>query len=156
MREEFDAEKLSLESSLTSARSQVKQKSEEMEGLKTQVSNMNWSSGGGDFLSKSIYVQSKELLLSPMTNNKLLNIFWTSSIESSYCRYKVQVQFTFQLAHLQGETLAMNTFKSTIQGLEIDKKTLQQKVGQLEVQLQESIQNANLMAQVNSSGRISL
>ena len=60
---------------------------------------------------------------------------------------------------LQGENALLNSYKSSMQNLEQDKSALEEKVQGLEVQvhsleasLQESQANANIMANIDTSG----
>ena len=54
---------------------------------------------------------------------------------------------------LQGENSLLNSYKSTMQNLEQDKKSLEQKVVKLEASLQESQTNANILSNIDTSGR---
>ena len=54
---------------------------------------------------------------------------------------------------LQGENSLLNSYKSTVQNLEQDKKSLEQKVVKLEASLQESQTNANILSNIDTSGR---
>ena len=54
---------------------------------------------------------------------------------------------------LQGENSLLNSYKSTMQNLEQDKKSLERKVVKLEASLQESQTNANILSNIDTSGR---
>ena len=58
-----------------------------------------------------------------------------------------------QVTMLQGENSLLNSYKSTMQNLEQDKKSLEQKVVKLEASLQESQTNANILRNIDTSGR---
>ncbi len=65
----------------------------------------------------------------------------------------------FQVTMLQGENALLNSYKSSMQNLEQDKSVLEEKVQSLEstvhsleASLQESQANANIMANIDTSG----
>ncbi len=53
---------------------------------------------------------------------------------------------------LQGENSLLNSYKSSVESLEQDKKSLEQKVVKLEVSVRESQTNANILSNVDTSG----
>ena len=57
------------------------------------------------------------------------------------------------MAQLAGENLAIKSYQSTIQGLEMDKKNLQKQMAQMEASLKE-VTNANVMASLSDQGQL--
>ena len=64
-----------------------------------------------------------------------------------FCNYC----FCFKMAQLEGENLAIKSYKSTIDGLEIDKKTLQRQLKEMEKTLHD-VSNVVKTAESTSTG----